>query len=52
MQEDWSEWGLGRMGLGAMKTVLQEEGGGSQTVQSHGGRRKDAGFSLIAVGRY
>ena len=32
MQEDWSGWGLGRMGLGAVKTVLQEEGVGSQTV--------------------
>lgn len=44
MQEDWSGWGLGRMGLGAVKTVLQEEGVGSQTVQNHGGHRKDAVF--------
>lgn len=41
LQEDQSAWGLERTGR---KEVLQEEAGGSQTVQNLGGHRKDAAF--------
>lgn len=39
------------MGLGAVKTVLHEEGGGSQTAQNHGGHRTGAGFQSNYSGK-